>query len=312
MRAAWNRFVLTGVAFGVLLTSCATAYGSFEIAGGNQDPAYVLGNPASERLIIYLDGSGKHSTLGTRQDGRWRSVGAAYLMQSYFGKDYALLVPERLGLAAGQDISGDPERMSAYTAENLIQSYAAAIDGYLDGHEYRSVCLIGFSEGGLVLPGVYGRLRHQSAIGQAVVWGSGGMSQLDCFRTLAGAGGALAMPGDYRTELGRVDAIAADLQASGPGADAGKSWLGWPYSRWRSFFAYRPLDGYRAMSIPVLFIQGRQDWSTPWQSVALVERELPEKPFSYRYQETMGHSPSSNAEWNQRLAEMKEWMAAHQ
>ncbi len=69
--------------------------------------------------------------------------------------------------------------LSARCIDNLVRSYAASIDGYLDANTYNEVILIGIGEGGAVLPLVYERLKNKNTISGFVALCSGGLSRYE-------------------------------------------------------------------------------------------------------------------------------------
>lgn len=286
-------------------SSCATAGNPYarmrEVSyGGGR--VYVF-NPGQDRVLVYLDGSGMHSALGVK-GVFWTEVGFAWFLSRFAPRDTTVVVPERLDFKPGGDYSASRRSHESYTAENLASGYVRTVDAYLDSSGAREVYLLGVSEGGLLAPLVYNRLKNRDRIVKLAVWGAGGLSQDEAFRAL----GASSVPMDarYREQCLKIDEAKALIAANPDSVD--RWYLGWTYRRWSSFFAYRPLDELARIEIPVLFIQGSHDSASPVESVRFVEESLPEKPFVYDYREGMGHIPEDEGDIETLLAGLFAWL----
>jgi len=84
-------------------------------------------------------------------------------------------------------------------------------------------------------------------------------------------------------------------------------YLGWPYVRWTSFFAYTPADEYRSIIVPVLFVQGTTDFSSPVESVYHIRDTFGSNNYSYWFRE-MGHVPEDDKEILQVLNDVAGWI----
>lgn len=292
----------------LLLGSCATTksvYSNLKIEEYDKTHLYQVG-ANSKDLLIYLEGSGTASVLGEKQNGKWISVNFGYFISKYFGPTYRIAIPEKLFIGIGENHSTDSAFLKKYTVDNLVKSYCKSIDAYLAKHsEYENVYIIGASEGGLLLPKVYAELNQRERIKKAIVIGAGGLDQYECFRILAKS--SIEMPEKYRNECKKVDEIVNEINTDPESIE--KQYMGWPYLRWNSFFKYRPYEYYSAIKIPVLFYQGRLDWSSPIESVEYLQKNILNTNFEYRYIDTMGHIPAfDDEEMKQFIKELNDWL----
>nr|HPO50453.1 hypothetical protein [Spirochaetota bacterium] len=136
------------------------------------------------KLIIYIEGSGLNSVLGERKNGIWRSFQFSYYVYNFFKDKCNIIIPEKLKMRVGENYESDKETVSLYTVENMFESYRKSVDFYLDEHDFSTVILFGVSEGGLLIPKIYDSLKNREKISKIVVWGSGGLSQYECFKIL--------------------------------------------------------------------------------------------------------------------------------
>nr|HPO50450.1 alpha/beta hydrolase [Spirochaetota bacterium] len=86
-----------------------------------------------------------------------------------------------------------------------------------------------------------------------------------------------------------------------------KFYFGWSYKRWNSFFDYKPIDYLSKIDIPILFIQGKKDFSSPVESVEFVQNNINKNNFSYKYYENMGHLPESDKGINEIMEYINNW-----
>lgn len=278
--------IVSVCAVALSFVSCMT-YKNLKTENYGDAHMYEVGSKKPD-LIIYLEGSGKTSVLGERKNNKWVSVNFGYMLAKSMGDSFQIAIPEKLDIGIGENHSADTSFLKNYTVDGLTESYCKAIDGYLDNHrEYKNVYIIATSEGGLLFPKIYSQLIHNERINKAIVIGSGGLSQAECFRILSAS--AVEMPPSYRAECQRIDEAIQEVKADPQSVE--KKYFGWPYARWSSFFDYKPFDYYKEIRIPVLFYQGKLDWSSPVESVQYIQKNLPENPFEYMYIDKMGHTP---------------------
>jgi len=295
----------------LLVSSCTSFlvgfhYQNMQIVLNPAGTGYLFPGSNPHRILVYLDGSGMNSVLGIRQGPVWISTGFLYYILRFFSGPMSVYVPEKPGMQPGGDYSSDDIVQFRYTCENLIATYASSIDAYLDETDDAAVCMLGFSEGGHLLPAVYNALRNKERIVSLVVIGAGGLSQAENFRILGQS--PIAMPNDLRREYQRVDSVEIRVMTN-PGSIT-DHYLGWTYRRWSGFFGYRPLDELGVVDIPILFVHGTQDWNSPVESVRAVEAEYPDAPMDYWYEEDMSHVPGNDSAVASLLRRILVWIDA--
>ncbi|MBN2223045.1 MAG: hypothetical protein JW765_00065 [Deltaproteobacteria bacterium] len=289
-----------------LLASCQTTalnpYPGIETRKLTSGTLYVT--PSDHpTLLIFIEGSGMNSVLGLKNGVLWDSVGFAYYVYNHYRGDFDIAIPEKLDYSFGEDYQNDLERMPRYTVDGLVSSYAAALDDFLSSKNYDTVILFGISEGGLLLPRILNNLRYKGSVTKMVVWGAGGYSQEECFRILGGS--AIPMPQGYREECLKIDTVLEEV-AKDP-YSLTKGYLGWPYNRWSSFFPYQPIQEYKAINVPVLFVQGKRDYSSPVESVQFLQVYRGDRQYSAKYYD-MGHIPEEDTETIRILDEIAAWI----
>jgi pimeloyl-ACP methyl ester carboxylesterase len=294
--------------FVLTLAACASVktgpYGPFETKHHEHGTYYLFGQSESKSLIIYLEGSGMNSVLGVKSGRHWKSVQFTYFVTNAYQDRFVVLVPEKLTMKPGCDYGTDSAIRSAYAVDNLVQSYVESIDHYLSTTHYDHVYLFGVSEGGLLLPAVYNQLAEKPEIDKIVIWGAGGLNQYECFKILADS--PVWMPDGYRALCAQVEQERKNIDQNPDSIE--KSYLGWPYRRWSSFFVYNPIEELALIDIPVFFVQGNVDWNSPVESVHRVQESLPNKPFTYRYIAEMGHFPDDESVIFSLLNEIAGWL----
>jgi hypothetical protein len=277
----------------MLLFGCLTMpYREMDYVTNGDYTSYFFGTGSETTLLIYLEGSGLNSVLGIKKGRVWQEVQFAYFVTKFRPQNVAVFVPEKLYFTEGKSHLNDRTASALYTVPNLISCYGEQIDCYLREHDYSRIILFGISEGGLLAPALYNSLESRDRISEMIIWGAGGLSQDECFAILGKS--EINMPEGYRKACLAIDEIKERVKENPLATD--KWYLGWPYARWSSFFAYTPLNEYRDIEIPVHFIQGRLDYQSPVESVEYIERELGSDNFTFHYYEAMGHIPESEVE----------------
>jgi dipeptidyl aminopeptidase/acylaminoacyl peptidase len=83
--------------------------------------------------------------------------------------------------------------------------------------------------------------------------------------------------------------------------------FGITYRWFNSFKDIRPLDYYKNIDIPVLFVHGDNDINVPVVSTIFIQENLPEKPFSYKYF-GWAHQPQKYSDVIAFRDEIAEWI----
>jgi hypothetical protein len=109
--------------------------------------AYEFKNGNSDKLIIYIEGTGYYSVLGWKDNNKWVNVNIGNSIVGLMRDKYTVLIPERLTMQIGVYYYYNPKMRRNYTLENLVESYSSIINTYLSEHTYSSVVLAGSSEG---------------------------------------------------------------------------------------------------------------------------------------------------------------------
>jgi esterase/lipase len=299
--------VLLKVIFvGVVLTSCQTMlikpYTNLETQLINGRNLYLTSSDNTD-LLIFVNGSGMNSVLGEKKGNKWTSLEFPYFIFKVYKNLYDIAIPEKLDFSLGENFENDPIRLSNYTVDGLVTAYTQTIDEYLSKKEYNNVILFGISEGGFLLPKIYNALNNKGYIKKMIIWGAGGYSQAECFRILASS--VISMPKGYRNECAKIDQIIDDV-SSDPYSMT-KYYLGWPYKRWNSFFGYQPIKEYSSINIPILFVQGKYDYSNPIESVTFIQENFKNKEYKYMYYD-MGHIPDNEIEIEAILIDVSKWI----
>ncbi|MFW5685881.1 MAG: alpha/beta hydrolase family protein, partial [Spirochaetota bacterium] len=162
-----------------------------------------------------------------------------------------------------------------------MAEYARMIDYYLERNRPERVFMMGISEGALMLPAVYLALENKESVDRMVSIAGGGMSPPEYYR--------------IDNDLGRGERFELWWQRVEENPDSIEhAYYGLSYRYLTSWPGNSPLDAYRRIDVPVLFVHGMKDRRVPVQSSQIVETELPEKPFEYWYPEDMGHGPAAD------------------
>ncbi len=225
-------------------------------------------------------------------------------LSQQFKNTYNILIPEKLNFSPGEVYIDTPEVLSLSTVQDLGFSYAKKIDSFLSNHNYNEIIIIGASEGGALLPFIYTNLESKNEIDKLVIWSGGGLNQLKELQILKDS--SVKMPAQYRELCGQVDDMAKIINSNPQAID--KFYLGLPYMRWSSFFQYEPLEYIRQIRIPILFIHGEQDWSTPVESTRIIQDSNISELFDFYYYPKMEHSPLSYSELKKVLEDIEEWL----
>ncbi|HEX8603433.1 MAG TPA: alpha/beta hydrolase [Pseudoduganella sp.] len=140
----------------------------------------------------------------------------------------------------------------------------------------RTLALVGFSEGGRVVPIVAAASRK---VGWLAVAGSGGMRQSDAFLVFADRGVA---PYANPYSRARLEQQFADI--AGDPASLDRAFFGHPFAYWSSHLFHDPLPDFGKLDIPVVAAMGENDESEPIESGRLLKEYFarhPDKPFRF-------------------------------
>ncbi|MCG8453083.1 MAG: alpha/beta hydrolase [Spirochaetales bacterium] len=307
------RHLICAVLFGWMLSTLGAqeasmgpeeVFGPYRAVQTQEEYEYYLReNRETPDLVIYLEGSGLQSVLGTKKEGRWASATFAYFLTMNFMNSASLCVPQKPGMELGMVHHDDAKVLHAYTAENLLTVYARCIDDALERESYRHVIIIGGSEGGYLLPGVYQALTHKEDVDGLVVLGAGAWNQKESLLHLSQS--PLPMEEGYRQELRRIDELIPQILAQ---PESIEEWyLGWPYRRWSSFFEWTPQNALEGIETPMLYLQGVLDISNPMESVKAVEA-MEKKNITVQYFPNMGHTPQNPQQMAEIFEAIDLWM----
>jgi pimeloyl-ACP methyl ester carboxylesterase len=275
--------------FLILLFSCATInkkdpYPNMETVIYGNSTAYEFINKESNKLIIYLEGSGYNSVMGIKNNNEWEFISFGYFVIQALSNKYSIIIPEKFDRQLGIDYFGDPEMIKMYTLDNLVDSYAKTINACLEAHGNSTVILIGVSEGAAVLPFVYEKIMEKGRVKGMVAIAYGGLSRYEQMKILAES--ELDMPNDIKTLFQNVDNYKRDVESH---SDSLGNLYGLSYIWYNSFFDYSPFDRYKNINIPVLFVHGEADINVPVESTRYIQEHLSDKPFDYFYFENTDH-----------------------
>jgi pimeloyl-ACP methyl ester carboxylesterase len=291
----------------ILMSSCMTHSNRNNYAGYDQFKAgencfYYFKNEKANSLFIYIDGSGLSSVLGVAEGNSFISYSFAYSLSEYYCDKDSILIPEKPGMSKGGVYHDNLDVVKLYTVDNLVNSYASSIDQHLSTNKYERIYIIGFSEGGLLVPKIYSELESKNEISGLIILGAGGLSQYECFKIQYES--YMELPMEYREQLSDLAKRKEDIMNKPTSITDG--YLGWPYSRWSSFFEYEPLEYITEITIPVLYLQGKEDNNSPIESVEAVEK-LAKSNISFEYIDNMGHSPRNNKQLNHIFGLIDQW-----
>jgi esterase/lipase len=250
-----------------------------KIVSYGESHAYLFEQNTSDTLIINIDGSAWYSILGIKNEKRWTNVGNGAQLLKALGKEYTFLIPEKFKRQPGMLYFYDIEERAMYTANNLIDCYVESINGYLSEHSFKSIILVGTSEGAMVLPLIYEKLNDKNSVKAIVSIGFGGLSLYDSYVILSKRPNLPPMwIGMYQYF---VEVFKPGLEIYPDSYD--KDIFGTTYRWFNSFKNIRPFDYYKNIDIPILFIHGKKDYNLPVESTQYIQENLPEKPFEYLY-----------------------------
>jgi predicted esterase len=257
--------------------------------------AYELKKNESDNLIICIPGTNYKSVI--------YSLPFFIKVLGSSIENNIILMPERLTMKFGTDgkdiYRTDNTVLNEYTLEGLLNAYSDTINRYIDKNKYKSIILIGHSEGASLLPGIYLRLGNKDLVKGIVSMSYGGQSLYEQIKELATYDGTTGKPklNDVQLEMCKRY---AELRKIVIAKKDSLEWLdNYTYKWWYSFMDYSPVTDYASIDCPVLFIHGEDDVTVPVSSTRYVEKTFGDKNglFEYYYDQTGDHS--FNSEWGE-------------
>jgi pimeloyl-ACP methyl ester carboxylesterase len=268
--------------------------------------AYEFKNIKSDKLIIYIDGTGWYSVLGWKHDDKWGALGFSNTVVNLLQNDFNILIPERLNMQLGKYYYYNPDIRRNYTLENLVKSYSLIINAYLDETEYSSILLVGYSEGAALLPLIYENIEQKNNINGIAAVSYGGLSLYEQITILGET--ELNIPDYYREACLNIGELRNELKLY---PESIGEIMGYTYRWWNSFMDYRPFEYYAQMNIPALFIHGALDVVVPVESTRYIQENLPDKPYDYIYIEDAGHAFMTKSAKKIFEKNIVEWVKEH-
>lgn len=272
---------------------------------------YILreGNKNKENLIVYIGGSGYGSVLGLKEDGRWKETTLAYTLHNTLLSDFDILIPEKMNIKMGKNHRNERKILENYTLDQRVATAILVIDKYLKRNLYENVILLGFSEGGYILPRIYLNLKNQNKISGLAVLACGGLSQYESFKILSNKN--YSYPEGYKMELKRIEQVAKDIKKNPDNIN--KRFLGLAYKRWSTFMFYRSLDDLVEIDIPIFMGQGEKDMMSAVESARIVEKKFSEmKKNNLTYVEYQNKRHGFNGEFEPIIMDIKQWFEGEQ
>ena len=277
---------------------------------------YEFKNANSDKLLITLDGGPGwfFGRIGAPCMEINKSNFVNWLLFLY--DEYTIFVPEKFDWGRGTMPFYDIKNREKYTIDNLIANYARVIKEYLLQNDYKTIVIAGFSEGGKIAPELFFHLED-----------------FDITALISIAAGGLSHPNDIAIARDRPQEVLGEeiikirlnnyqqhLATYGnenytnspdeirfrQSGNESFITLMWRYS----LDARRQFEFYKNINIPVLFIHGQQDTSVSVVSTRYVERNLPDKPFTYVYYPDMAHYPDTIGELKRLRADIAAWLRA--
>jgi pimeloyl-ACP methyl ester carboxylesterase len=302
----------------VVLASCKTIDNRSQ-DNGSQDPyqnmailnygdntAYEFKHENSDKLIIYIEGTGYYSVLGWNNDNQWDRLTMASHVVALLRDRYNILIPERLNMKIGLYYYYNPETRKNYTLENLVEAYTAVINEYLSRQAYSSIVLAGSSEGACILPLIYQNIKSKDRITGLVSVSYGGLSVYEQIKILGES--ALDMPVYYREACKNIEEYRRDIELY---PDSIGEIMGYTYRWWNSFKDYRPFDDIINIDIPILFVHGLLDIMVPVESTRYIQENMGNKPFEFLYCEDADHYYRTRSSKEMFENDVVEWIGKH-
>jgi len=279
---AYRLFMISVIV--ALLISCVTrpntAYPDLEIQHYPNTLAYLYPNDNSHKLIIILGEGGWYSVLKPNiNNGLSVTEMVAHIFLSLH-KTHTILIPEKLRRQPGLDYSKDMDDRAYYTAENLLACYTESINGYLKDHETGSIVLVGASEGAMLLPLVYEKMNNKDKVIAMVSINYGGLSLYESYKILSTT--RSGYPQEWIEMFTDILTVFNPENSEFPDSFE-EDYYYMTYRYYNSIIHIRPFDYYKNINIPILFVHGDYNYRIPASSTTYIQKNLPGKPFYYKY-----------------------------
>jgi pimeloyl-ACP methyl ester carboxylesterase len=256
---------------------------------------YEMGNPLSEKLVIDIEGSGWGSVLGKKGWFGWNYIQMGGMILQELRKDHIVVVPEKWkrdpNVKAGVN-SGiyyeDIEARLLYTSDNITELYVSSINKYLSEHNYSSVVLIGSSEGAFLLPKIYQGITKKDKIVGLVSYAGGGLTYYESIKISHSAKFTPKIVKEEYEYIIKNYEKDIDEWSYSLGIDKYGNVLFWL----TNMLKYDPLEYWKEVNIPVLFLHGEKDYNVAVESTRYIQENLQNKPFEFIYYKKMGHMPN--------------------
>jgi len=256
-------------------------------------------NSSNNRLIIFLDGGSFNSVLGKKGSILpWKSFSIVYDLQNDLSDNFNLLVPEKMNIETGEDFSQDSVKLSYITLNSRVLSSVNVIDKFLNDNIYEYVYLVGYSEGGMILPRVYNNLKNKNMINKLVSLSGGGYSYYNLIKFMY-------KENDWDTT--KIDSALIEIE-NNPNS-LSKFYLGHPYKQWVDFINYEPALEYKNIDIPILLLHGTDDKNGTVESSRYLKNRFDEwdkSNLTYYELENMDHR--YNGDFPEVLKIVEDWL----
>ena len=254
---------------------------------------YLKRSENNHTLMIYIDGSHYRSAFGIKERDTWIKPGTPSSFGMSVFKDFDILVPEKINIEIGKDHTHDKVVLNYATVEDRVYASSRVIDTYLNSNGYyKTVIIIGSSEGARILPSIYWNLENREKITHLIFsFGNGGISQYKGFKILLQKDGITSlekkMYTQFEDEIIKIKQVPYSID---------KMYFGHSYKRWTSYLHYSSLKEILKIDIKILLLAGVRDYYTPVESARVIVdkfKKKNKKNLTYIEYEEMGHGPGN-------------------
>ena len=263
------------------------------------------GSRQQDTVWVVLNGNDKESVLGRKGLFYWESVSMPYFLKEALPQSVDMMVPEKLNVEPGDVFSQREGSEDDDTLANKTEVYSALIDTFLAEHPwYRKVILIGYSEGGLLVPRVYRKVTEKKRISGLVLCASGGLSYYENLRIQRRS--TLKFSLKYEKELEKLEAVYQEIKTS-PNI-TGKVYFGWSYAKWKEYMDYHPIEDLVRMNVPILVMHGTADKNIPVQSARAIREAFKKRgKTNITYKEYKNKDHAFGGEFDRVVYDIQSW-----